>query len=55
MHMFDVDVNQSTSIKESDTYEAGNKIGNIVNSPCGNLGLSICYDIRFPEMYRILS
>ena len=50
IHMFDAIVSKNESYKESDSYHAGDKIVN-VNSNIGNFGLSICYDIRFPELY----
>ena len=40
--------------KESKTYRPGNKLVS-VNLPWGKLGLTICYDLRFPEIYRNLS
>lgn len=54
IHMFDVEVD-GTTYRESDTEEAGEEI---VVSPLRNgvsLGMSICYDLRFPELYRILA
>lgn len=39
---------------ESLSIEKGNKIADPVYSPCGYLGLSISFDLRFPEMYREL-
>ena len=52
MHMFDVDLNPSAS--ESRTFVRGNKLMEPCYSPVGYLGLSISYDIRFPELYRQL-
>jgi deaminated glutathione amidase len=53
IHMFDVDVG-GVSYRESDHEEAGEEI---VTAPLGDvvLGLSVCYDLRFPELYRILA
>lgn len=54
MHLFDVDVADETGrYRESDTFEAGQKVV-VVDTPFGVLGLSICYDLRFPELYRQL-
>ena len=54
IHMFDVDLGNGISYKESATYAAGNKAV-ITPLPWGNLGLSICYDIRFAYLYRALA
>ncbi|CAN5506688.1 carbon-nitrogen hydrolase family protein [soil metagenome] len=53
LHMFDVDV-EGVSYRESDHERAGEEI---VTARVGDaeLGLSICYDLRFPELYRILA
>lgn len=54
LHMFDVEI-EGKPYRESDTDEAGDEI---VMSELGDgtkLGLSICYDVRFPELYRALA
>ena len=53
IHMFDVDVG-GVSYRESDHEEPGSEI---VTAPLGELiaGLTVCYDLRFPELYRILA
>jgi nitrilase len=53
MHLFDVVISQSESYQESATTEPGTTI-TTVNTPFGKLGLSVCYDIRFPELFRHL-
>tara|TARA_R110002072_G_scaffold2252_4_gene18635 strand:- start:169 stop:993 length:825 start_codon:yes stop_codon:yes gene_type:complete len=54
MHMFDVDVaDNHGSYRESNTFEHGNEL-RLINSPCGRVGLSVCYDIRFSELYLSL-
>ncbi|MDP5293161.1 carbon-nitrogen hydrolase family protein [Oceanimonas sp. CHS3-5] len=54
LHLFDVDVADGHGrYRESDTYSPGNDLC-VVDSPFGRLGLSICYDLRFPELYRAL-
>jgi predicted amidohydrolase len=54
MHLFDVDVPGGRSFRESEAIEPGG--GPVVaETPWGGLGLSICYDIRFPELYRALA
>lgn len=53
MHLFDVIVSESESYQESATIEPGTKV-TVIDTPFGKLGLSVCYDIRFPELYRNL-
>jgi nitrilase len=54
MHLFDVEVNDKQArYSESDSFEAGNEVV-AVDTRVGRLGLSICYDMRFPELYRRL-
>jgi deaminated glutathione amidase len=53
IHMFDVDLG-SVSYKESATYAPGDQAV-VTPLPWGNLGLSICYDIRFAYLYRALA
>lgn len=50
IHLFDVDL-PDRKYRESDHVEAGKKVV-VAETAWGNLGLSICYDIRFPELYR---
>ncbi len=54
IHMFDVDLPNNESWRESALYQAGNEA---VTVSCEgfNLGMSICYDLRFPHLYRALS
>ncbi len=54
VHLFDIDVKGGVTFKESDTLTAGNKI-TLFNTPWGKLGVMICYDIRFPELSRIMA
>ena len=54
MHLFDVIVNDKQSkYSESRSYEAGTDIVNI-DTAIGHLGITVCYDMRFPELYREL-
>lgn len=54
LHLFDVDVADSHgSYRESRDYGYGNQVL-CVDSPVGRVGLSICYDVRFPELYQAL-
>ena len=53
MHLFDVDVPGGVSFRESDTVAPGDAVV-VAATPMGTLGLSICYDLRFGELYREL-
>ena len=54
IHLFDAQVDDAHgSYRESDTFEPGNEIVTI-DTPAGKLGLAICYDLRFPELFRKL-
>jgi predicted amidohydrolase len=53
IHMFDVDLADGTAVKESAMVKAGDTPV-VTDAPFGKLGLSICYDLRFPELYRKL-
>jgi nitrilase len=55
IHLFDVNIPEKREIyRESATFEAG-KEPIVVETPAGLLGLSVCYDMRFPELYRQLA
>lgn len=54
MHLFDIDVPNKIRFMESDTLSPGNKF-NVINMGDYNLGIGICYDMRFPELSRLLS
>ena len=55
MHLFDVDVTDNTRrYRESDDYSAGNQAV-VVDMDFAKTGLSVCYDLRFPELYRQLA
>ena len=53
VHLFDIDVPGGQRFKESDTLTAGNQI-TVVDTPLGKLGLAICFDIRFGELFRVM-
>lgn len=56
VHLFDVNLPDGNTYKESQTVLAGLNLPPIYPSKdFGNLGLSVCYDVRFPELYRHLS
>ncbi|MGI9487132.1 MAG: carbon-nitrogen hydrolase family protein [Geminicoccaceae bacterium] len=54
IHLFDVDLDGGESYRESALIKAGDKAV-LVDTPFGRLGLTICYDIRFPQLYRTLA
>lgn len=54
IHMFDVDLADGESWRESNVYRAGDRLGLVDDTPIGRLGLSICYDIRFPALFDAL-
>lgn len=54
MHLFDVDVADAHArYRESDTYAAGSQAV-LAQTALGPLGLAVCYDLRFPELFRLL-
>ncbi|HEX8225554.1 MAG TPA: carbon-nitrogen hydrolase family protein [Allosphingosinicella sp.] len=54
IHLFDVDLASGESWRESASYEPGSRAV-VADTPAGRLGLSICYDLRFPDLYRALT
>jgi predicted amidohydrolase len=54
IHMFDVDLGGGESYRESRNYSPGTKAA-VAELPWGKLGLTICYDLRFPQLYRALA
>jgi predicted amidohydrolase len=54
IHMFDVDLPGGESYRESNTYRAGD-LAVTADLPWGRLGLTVCYDLRFPALYRALA
>jgi deaminated glutathione amidase len=54
LHLFDVDVSDSHGrYRESDDYAFGRRVV-VADTPVGRLGLSVCYDLRFPELFSAL-
>ncbi|MEA1607826.1 carbon-nitrogen hydrolase family protein [Pseudomonas spirodelae] len=54
LHLFDVDVSDNHGrYRESDDYAFGNQVV-VADTPFGRLGLTVCYDLRFPELYSAL-
>ncbi len=58
IHMYDVKISKSQSYQESEIYESGDtaKIGELnINGKCFKIGMTICYDLRFPHLFRDLA
>lgn len=53
MHMFDVSLDTGETWQESRAYQPGDALG-VVESPVGRLGLTVCYDLRFPALFEQL-
>ena len=54
MHMFDIDISGGQRFKESDTLTPGNEV-TVVETAFGRVGVSVCYDLRFPELARLMA
>lgn len=54
IHMFDVDLGGGESYRESNSYRPG-ELAVLTDLPWGRFGLSVCYDLRFPALYRALA
>ncbi len=54
IHLFDVDLGAGKQYRESETIAPGS-VAVVADTPWGGLGLSICYDLRFPQLYRALA
>jgi predicted amidohydrolase len=54
IHMFDVDLAGGESYRESNNYRAG-EVAVVTDLPWGRLGMTVCYDLRFPDLYRALA
>ena len=54
IHMFDVTLDTGESWRESAAYAPGDQVVTVENTPVGRLGLTICYDIRFPALFEEL-
>src|SRR3546814_4534739 len=56
IHLFDIDVpGGGERYRESASIAPGDLHPVVVDTPVGRVGLSVCYDVRFPELYRALS
>jgi len=54
IHMFDIDLPGGESYRESNAYRPGAGSA-VAQTPWGGLGMSVCYDVRFPQLYRALA
>ncbi|MEL7188535.1 MAG: carbon-nitrogen hydrolase family protein [Pseudomonadota bacterium] len=54
IHMFDVELSTGETWRESKAYEPGQKVVSVDDTPVGRLGLTICYDLRFPALFEEL-
>ena len=54
IHMFDVTLPSGKVIRESSAYQPGDRLV-IAETPWGKLGMTVCYDLRFPHLYRALA
>jgi predicted amidohydrolase len=54
LHLFDVELASGESWRESNAYEPGSHVACVEDTPVGRLGLTICYDIRFPALFEAL-
>lgn len=54
IHLFDVDLPSGEKYRESNTVAGGNRAV-LADTPWGRIGLTICYDLRFPQLYRALA
>jgi predicted amidohydrolase len=54
IHLFDVDLPDGQRLRESGAYEGGHDVP-VAETPWGGLGLTICYDVRFPQLYLALA
>ena len=54
IHMFDVDVPDGQTYRESNAFRPG-ECAVVADTPWARLGLTVCYDVRFPALYRALA
>jgi nitrilase len=55
MHLFDVDVPGSAETHRESAHTVPGHDARVIDTPAGKLGLAVCYDMRFPELFRVLS
>ncbi|UZQ51298.1 carbon-nitrogen hydrolase family protein [Clostridium kluyveri] len=54
MHLFDIDIKGKITFKESDVLTPGDKV-TVIDTKWGKIGVAICYDVRFPELMRLMA
>lgn len=54
IHLFDVVITSTEEYKESAAIQPGNEII-VIDTPVGKLGMAVCYDVRFPELFRVMA
>ena len=54
IHMFDVQINETETYRESEGYRPGEQAV-VVDTPFARIGMSVCYDVRFPKLYQALA
>ncbi|MDQ7080887.1 MAG: carbon-nitrogen hydrolase family protein [Paracoccaceae bacterium] len=54
IHMFDVDISASETWRESDAFRPGDRLV-LARTPLAAIGMTICYDLRFPQLHRALA
>ncbi|MFY9288576.1 MAG: carbon-nitrogen hydrolase family protein [Alphaproteobacteria bacterium] len=54
IHMFDADISEKESYRESNSYRKGDRAV-LADTPWGKIGMTICYDVRFPHLHRTLA
>ncbi len=54
VHLFDVDLPGGVKVRESSTLSPGNEV-TVLNTEFGPVGVAVCYDIRFPELFRLMA
>jgi predicted amidohydrolase len=54
VHLFDIDIENGIRFKESDFFSAGETL-TLFDTKFGKIGLAICFDLRFPEMFRTMA
>lgn len=53
LHLFDIDVADGINFRESDTITSGDKV-TVIETPLIKFGVAICFDVRFPELFRLM-
>lgn len=53
IHLYDADISPTEQYRESDTTDPGSNVV-VIDTPVGKIGLTVCYDVRFPELFRAL-